>query len=283
MNSRTKISDKKIKKIVRGRYSQIARKSSPCCGQTELCCGTAETAEHTSKAIGYVEKDLQSVPEDANLGLGCGNPVALASLKERETVLDLGAGAGFDCFLAANRVGNKGKVIGVDMTPEMVMKARENARKGHYENVEFRLAEIENLPLETGSVDVVISNCVINLSPDKRKVFEEAFRVLKPGGRLMISDLVLLKDLPDSVKESARAYTGCIAGAMRKEEYIGLIEKAGFQQVDIQGEEFFSLGLESEDAMAKAIAEEAQISIGQLNELARSVLSIKIGAIKPKK
>lgn len=280
MKNKAKINDKKIKEIVRDRYSQIARQSSPCCGQAESCCETADTAEHIGKSIGYGDEELQSVPEDANLGLGCGNPIALASLKEGETVLDLGAGAGLDCFLAANRVGNSGKVIGVDMTPEMVMKAKENAEKGHYENVEFRLGEIEDLPVETASVDVIISNCVINLSPDKKKVFEEAFRVLRPGGRLLISDLVLLKDLPNSVKKSVHAYTGCIAGAMRKEEYIGFIKKAGFHQIDIQGEEFFSLGLESEDAMAKAIAEEAEIPIGQLQELARSVLSIKVGAIK---
>lgn len=280
MNNRTKISDKKIKEIVRGRYSQIARQDSPCCGPSEPCCGTAGTAERMSKAIGYSKQELQSVPEDANLGLGCGNPVALASLKEGETVLDLGAGAGFDCFLAAGRVGNSGKVIGIDMTEEMIEKANENARKGQYDNVEFRMGEIEALPVETASVDVIISNCVINLSPDKRRVFEEAYRVLKPGGRIMISDLVLLKDLPDSVKGSVHAYTGCIAGAMKRENYIHLIKEAGFQQVEIQGEEFFSLGLESGDAMAKVIAEEAGISLGQLNELARSVLSVKIGAVK---
>jgi SAM-dependent methyltransferase len=239
-------------------------------------------SEHIGKAIGYSEQELRSVPENANLGLGCGNPVALATLQEGETVLDLGAGAGFDCFLAAKRVGKKGKVIGVDMTPEMLEKAKANAKRGQYENVEFKLAEIENLPLEAESVDVIISNCVINLSPDKKKVFQEAFRVLKTGGRFMISDLVLLKDLPESVKKSVQAYTGCIAGALRREEYIKLIEEAGFGHIDVQGEEFFSLGLESEDAMAKAIAEETEIPIERLSEIARSVVSIKIGAIKPK-
>jgi arsenite methyltransferase len=281
MKDKKKIGDKKIKGIVRERYADIAKQNTSCCAQSESCCDSSHMAEHIGKAIGYSKKELQSVPENANLGLGCGNPVALASLKEGETILDLGAGAGFDCFLATNRVGKKGKVIGVDMTPEMVAKAKDNARMGQYENVEFKLGEIEKLPVETESVDVVISNCVINLSPDKKKVFQEAFRVLKPGGRLMVSDLVLLKDLPASIKESVQAYTGCIAGAMRKEKYINLIKETGFQKVDVQGEEFFSIGLGGEDALAKAIAEEAEIPMEQLHELARSVLSIKVSAIKP--
>jgi SAM-dependent methyltransferase len=282
MKQKARLSDKKIKQIVQERYSQIATQNTSCCCSPEPCCGPENTAEQTGKAIGYSEQDLRSVPDNANLGLGCGHPIALASLQEGETVLDLGAGAGFDCFLASQKVGKKGKVIGVDMTADMLEKARENAKNGPYGNVEFRLGEIENLPLETETVDVVISNCVINLSPDKKKVFQEAFRVLKLGGRLMISDLVLVKDLPESVKQSVEAYTGCIAGAMRKEHYIKLIQDAGFEQIEVQGEEFFSLGLESEDAMAKAIAEETEIPIERFGEIARSVVSIKIGAIKPK-
>jgi SAM-dependent methyltransferase len=282
MKENSKPSDKKIKAFVQERYSQIAKQNTSCCGQAEPCCGPSNMAEHIGKAIGYSEQELRSVPENANLGLGCGNPVALASLQEGETVLDLGAGAGFDCFLAAKRVGKKGKVIGVDMTIEMLEKARENAKKGQYENVEFKLGEIENIPMEAETVDVIISNCVINLSPDKKKVFQEAFRVLKPGGRFMVSDLVLLKDLPESVKKSVQAYTGCIAGAMKREDYIKLIEEAGFRQVEVQGEEFFSLGMESEDAMAKAIAQETKIPIERLSEIARTVVSIKIGALKPK-
>jgi arsenite methyltransferase len=168
-------------------------------------------------AVGYKKEELDSVPEGANLGLGCGNPTALASLEKGETVLDLGAGAGFDCFLAANIVGVDGLVIGVDMTPEMVDKARSNARKGGYKNVDFRLGELEHLPVADNSVDVLISNCVINLTPYKAAVFNEAFRVLKHGGRFVVSDIVLLKELPHAVKQSVAAYVGCLSGAIMKD------------------------------------------------------------------
>jgi ubiquinone/menaquinone biosynthesis C-methylase UbiE len=167
------------------------------------------------------------------MGLGCGNPTALAELTEGETVLDLGCGAGLDVFLAAQKVGDTGKVIGVDMTPEMVAKARENAEKGHYTNVEFRLGEIENLPIEDNSVDVIISNCVINLSPDKLVTFKEAFRVLKPNGRILISDLVTEGELPEDIRQSFEAWACCIAGALERQEYLGTIEKAGFRDVAI--------------------------------------------------
>src|SRR5512136_318526 len=204
--------EKDIKSVVRKKYGNIAATSGSCCRSVSCCDGPAVITE-IGKKIGYDEADLSAAPEGANLGLGCGNPTALASLKEGETVLDLGSGAGFDCFLAANKVGKSGKVIGVDMTPEMLDKARENARKGKYTNVEFRLGEIENLPVPDNTVDIVISNCVINLSPNKKKVFEEAFRVLKPNGRLMVSDIVLLKELPEEIRGSVAAYVACIAGA----------------------------------------------------------------------
>jgi SAM-dependent methyltransferase len=232
---------KNIKKKVRESYGEIAKKGSSCCCSptNEPCCGSE--AKTASKAIGYSDQEISSVPEGANLGLGCGNPIALASIKPGETVLDLGSGPGFDSFLAAQRVGKKGKVIGVDMTPEMIAKARENARKGKYDNVDFRLGEIENLPVENNSVDIVISNCVINLSPDKEKVFKEAYRVLKPGGRLMVSDLVLLKELPEPVKNSEAAYVGCIAGAMLKKDYIKAAEKAGFTGLNVVDEVPFAI------------------------------------------
>lgn len=228
-----------IRKVVREQYGNIVKQGSSCCGSKSLpsqsCCST----DAKSQSIGYSSEDLKSVPDGANLGLGCGNPVALASLKKGETVLDLGSGAGFDAFLSANRVGKTGKVIGVDMTAEMIEKARENARKDDYKNVEFRLGEIENLPVADNSVDVIISNCVINLSPDKPRVFQEAFRVLKSGGRLMVSDMVLLNKLPKSIKESVEAYVGCIAGASMKEDYLKMIEEAGFKSVTVaNGEEF---------------------------------------------
>jgi ubiquinone/menaquinone biosynthesis C-methylase UbiE len=213
--------------------------------------------------------------------LGCGNPIALASLKEGETVLDLGSGAGFDCFLAASRVGNRGKVIGVDMTPEMLEKARENARKGNYTNVEFRLGEIENLPVADNSVDIVISNCVVNLSPDKKRVFAEAFRALKPGGRLMISDLVLLKELPDFIKNSIEAYIGCVSGAILKDEYLMVIKAAGFQDVKIVNEASFPAEFIVSDPTVKKIIENLKIPPEKVREVASSVISIKVYGVKP--
>ncbi len=230
--------------------------------------------------IGYSEEEILAVPDGANLGLGCGNPTALASLKEGERVLDLGSGAGFDCFLAAKKVGAKGKVIGVDMTPEMLDKARANAKKGNYSNVEFRLGEIENLPVADNSVDVIISNCVINLSPNKRRVFEEAFRVLAPNGRLMVSDIVLLKPLPTVVQESVEAYAGCIAGAEIKEAYLNLIREAGFSDVKVLEEKPYPLEfIVNEDAFKGAI-DGLGLSPQVLKETAEAIVSIKVAATK---
>jgi len=273
--------DKQIKKTVREGYAKIAKQGSSCCVPTNSCCGSTDLAQNISKKIGYTEKELEAVPEGANLGLGCGNPVAIASLREGETVLDLGSGAGFDCFLAANEVGKDGRVIGVDMTPEMVEKARENARKGGCQNVEFRLGEIENLPVADNSVDVVISNCVINLAPDKNRVFMEAFRVLKPGGRLMISDMVLLKELPDFIKNSIEAYIGCLSGAIMRDKYIGAIKAAGFQDIRIIDETSFPIECMANDPTAKAIIENLKIPLEEVKGVANSVISIKVYGVKP--
>ena len=220
------------------------------------------------------------MPEGANLGLGCGNPIAMASLKQGETVLDLGSGAGFDCFLAANKVGPAGKVIGVDMTAEMVEKAKKNARKGHYANVEFRLGEIEKLPINDNSVDVVISNCVINLVPDKITAFKEAYRVLKQSGRLMVSDVVLLKPLPKSIQNSVEAYIGCLSGAMMKDDYLKVISKAGFKDVKILEENAFPLDVMANDPTAKAIFNMPEVSAGDIESAERSAASIKVSATK---
>ncbi|MDD5436281.1 MAG: arsenite methyltransferase [Candidatus Omnitrophica bacterium] len=227
--------DRKIKKIVKEKYAKVASQNVSCC-LTDSCCGSASSVKNISKTVGYSDTDIDIVPEGANLGLGCGNPVAIASLREGDVVLDLGSGAGFDAFLASPKVGKTGRVIGVDMTPEMIEKARKNAGKGKYTNVEFRLGEIEKLPVEDASIDVIISNCVINLSPEKQRVFKEAFRVLKPGGRLMVSDLVLVKDLPDIIKGSVEAYVGCLAGAIKKDEYLRFIKLAGFKEVKVIGQ-----------------------------------------------
>ena len=234
--------DKEIKEAVKAGYGLAAdRRSSSCCETQSSCCGSgADPAKAMSVLVGYDPKELAFLPEGAVLGLGCGNPVAIAGLKEGETVLDLGSGGGIDCFLAASRVGPTGHVIGVDMTPEMLELARRNASEGGFENVEFREGEIEALPVDDDSVDVIISNCVINLSPDKPKVFQEAFRVLRPGGRLMVSDIVLTGELPEEVKEDIYEYVSCIAGASMREDYLQYIKDAGFIDVEIIDETSYS-------------------------------------------
>lgn len=270
----------RIRKYVRDRYAGIAKQGGSCCAP-KASCGCDGTAEKIGRTIGYSAEELQSVPQGANLGLGCGNPVAIVSLKDGETVLDLGSGAGFDCFLAARAVGPKGRVIGVDMTPEMVEKARENARKGGYGNVEFRLGEIENLPTADGSVDAVISNCVVNLSTAKERAFAEAYRVLKPGGRVMISDLVLSRTLPVAVAGSLAAYAGCIAGAILKEEYLRLLEKAGFRDVRVVEESRFQVGEGGTDDYAESISRNLDVPLESVREAAGAVLSVRVFGRKP--
>ena len=263
-----------IKKIVREGYAGVAK------GKSRSCCGGPDQWEDISKKIGYSEEELKSVPEGSNMGLGCGNPVALASLKEGEIVLDLGAGGGFDCFLAARQVGPHGKVIGVDMTPEMLEKARDNAKKGNYENVEFRLGEIEHLPAADNSVGVVISNCVINLSPDKDSVFRETYRVLKTGGRLMVSDIVLLKELPEVIKEAAGAYVACVSGALLRDEYLEKIREAGFASVEVKDEKHFPLDCLCSDPAVQAVINKVDLPTEELVKAGHLVMSISVEAKK---
>jgi len=224
-----------IREKVRLRYADIATSGESSCGCSNAsCCSTkALSVRAMSARLGYSKKEIEAAPADANMGLGCGNPQAMAMLKKGEVVLDLGAGGGFDCFLAARQVGPRGRVIGVDMTPEMVAKARDNARKGKFRNVEFRLGEIEHLPVADNSVDVIISNCVINLSPDKEQVYQEAWRVLKPGGRLAISDVVAIRALSLSLRRDMDKYAGCVAGAMPVRALIRLLKKVGFVNVRV--------------------------------------------------
>jgi arsenite methyltransferase len=281
-----RIKDNEIKKQVRKRYARAAKTKTTCCvpSSSPCCSGQPELdQEKTSQMVGYSAEELAGIPIDANLGLGCGNPTALASLKAGETVLDLGSGGGIDCFLAAKKVGPSGRVIGVDMTPEMVDRARENARKSDTANVEFRLGEIENLPVADNSVDVILSNCVINLSTDKPRVFREAFRVLRPGGRMMVSDLALKRPLPQAVRESVDAYVACVAGALVKEDYLNAIREAGFKDVTVVSEKSFPAELVLEDSLAPEVIQRLNIPQKELREHVSSVLSLNVRAQRPKK
>jgi arsenite methyltransferase len=226
---------KDIKKLVKDIYGNIATQNGSCCAGGS-CCGESNLVEDISRGIGYSGEQINEVPTGSNLGLGCGNPVAIASLKEGDVVLDLGSGAGFDAFLAARKVGKTGKVIGIDMTDEMLEKAKRNAESGNYTNVEFRKGDIENLPVEKDTIDVIISNCVINLAPDKEKVFKEAYRVLKSGGKLMVSDVVLKKELPQEMKNDEVLLTSCVSGAILKDVYLKLLKRVGFKGIYVYKE-----------------------------------------------
>lgn len=226
-----------IRSAVRENYGKVAASGKAGCGcSPSSCCGTPNnvTAADISLGLGYSGKDMTAVPEGANMGLGCGNPQAIASLQPGEIVLDLGSGGGFDCFLAARAVGDKGYVIGVDMTPEMITKSRRNAEQAGFGNVDFRLGELENMPVAEGIIDVILSNCVINLSPEKERVFLEAFRVLKPGGRLAISDVVATAELPEALKNDMAFHTGCIAGASPVRELESMLHRTGFENIQIK-------------------------------------------------
>jgi arsenite methyltransferase len=262
--------EEKLRKMVRRGYGKAIKEASCCC------------SSENAKKIGYDVEELKSVPEGATVSFGCGNPVAMASLKEGETVVDLGSGGGLDCFLAANKVGEKGKVIGVDMTPEMLDKARENLERSKHKNVEFRLGEIENLPVADNTADAIISNCVINLSPNKKRVFEDAFRVLKPGGRLMISDIVLLRDLPETLKKSAKAYVNCVSGAVMKDEYLNLVRNAGFKNVEIIEENQFPVEAYVDDEGSRKLMKDLDIFSKKVKEIVNSIASVKVCGVKPK-
>jgi ubiquinone/menaquinone biosynthesis C-methylase UbiE len=270
------VQGKDVRSFIRERYGKIAksRKGNSCSTQSSCGCGSY------SETIGYSIQDLNHVPEGSDLGLGCGNPTISADIKEGEVVLDLGSGAGFDCFLAANKVGHTGKVIGVDMTPEMVERARVNAQKGNYTNVEFRLGEIEHLPVESQSIDLIISNCVINLSPNKAQVFKEAYRVLKSNGRMIISDLVVSKELPEVIRENLNVYAGCIGGALVKEQYLKEIEDQGFEKYDIIEEKAFPLNKILSDELLAQVKWKDKNEFENLKNLDHTIISLKVKIIK---
>jgi arsenite methyltransferase len=259
-----------VKNEVRSAYGSVAEANNQnqCCGNARSCCGvSAKPDDAYSQELGYSKQELDSVPEGCNMGLGCGNPQAIASLNPGESVLDLGAGGGFDVFLSARRVGTNGKVYGVDMTPEMVSKARNNAAKNGYQNVEFLLGEIEHLPLPNNAVDVIISNCVVNLSTNKSDVFKEAFRVLREGGRLAISDIVAYKPLPKEMTNNAELYCNCISGAITMNELKNILAKSGFTDIVIEPQENSRMFIK--DWVPNSDAE-------------NYVVSAKIKAVKPK-
>jgi SAM-dependent methyltransferase len=260
---------KDIREVVREKYGAIVEGSgSGCCAEGAGCgCGCQE--EGGLASLGYTEDQTKAVPEGADLGLGCGNPLGHAQVRKGETVLDLGSGAGIDAFLAAHEVGPEGRVIGVDMTAAMLERARENAAKGAFTNVEFRLGEIEHLPVADSTVDLVISNCVINLSPDKPGVFREAWRALRPGGRMVVSDIVLARPLPEAVRRSVEAYVGCVAGASMKDDYLDFIRNAGFTSIEVLEEKTYAVG---RDLIPGAALEGNSWD---------AVRSIKVKAVKP--
>jgi SAM-dependent methyltransferase len=274
--SQQKLSDSpdQVRETVREGYTRVVERASSCCG------GAPSHADEMGLKIGYSQEDLTQLPEGANLGLGCGNPTAIAALRPGEVVLDLGSGAGIDTFLAARQVGPTGRVIGIDMTDAMLEKARENAQKVGITNVEFRKGTIEELPIEDGSIDVIISNCVINLSPEKEKVFREAYRVLRPGGLLMVSDLVLERLMPPEVTESVEAYIGCVGGARLRHEYLGMIEKAGFREVRVEGEGRFGEVVSAEDPQIQEAAERFDVTIDQVKELLGALTSLHVLAVR---
>jgi len=263
-----------IREAVKQDYTGVVERSSGCCGSGPI------QPEETARRIGYTDEEIQAAPDGANLGVGCGNPTALASLRSGEVVVDLGSGAGFDSFLAARAVGPTGRVIGVDMTDAMLEKARENARKVDLTNVDFRKGTIEELPIEGESVDVIISNCVINLSPEKDRVFREAFRVLRPGGRLMISDIVLERPLPPEIAEDIGTHVACVGGASVRGEYLEQIEKAGFREVSILREADVSGAYTADEPGGCDCGGEVPAETDKLQAFLGNVTSVHVQAVK---
>jgi arsenite methyltransferase len=263
-----------VRETVRERYGKIASSSGGG------CCGSSGAEVVMSRAIGYSADELGSIPAEANLGVGCGNPTAFAEIRPGDVVLDLGSGAGIDCFLAANATGPEGRVIGIDMTDEMLDRARKNAERGGYANVEFRKGVIEDLPVESASVDVVISNCVINLSPDKAKVFAEIHRVLKPGGRMLVSDIVVTEPLPEEIRDSVEAWAGCVAGAMLDVEYLALVRKTGFATVEEIARSSYGDVLAGSEASSCCGSEATGVAETDVRHWASRVLSVKVRAMK---
>jgi SAM-dependent methyltransferase len=263
-----------VRDEVRKGYTRVAEQASTCSG------GALPHAAEVGRKIGYTETQLESVPDGANLGVGCGNPTAIDTLRPGEVVVDLGSGAGMDAFLAAKQVGPTGHVIGVDMTDAMLAKARENARKVGCTNVEFRKGTIEDLPLESESVDAIISNCVINLSPEKHKVYREAYRVLRPGGRVMVSDIVLERPLPAEILQSVDAYLGCVGGASLRSTYLRTIEEAGFREVRIVREAHFADAIALDDPQVCEVMDRFGITLEQVKDYLDAVTSLHIFAVK---
>ena len=263
-----------IRDMVREGYTRVAKQASSCCG------GTLPHAVEVGRKIGYTETQLASVPEGANLGVGCGNPTAIDALRPGEVVVDLGSGAGMDAFLAAGQVGPTGRVIGIDMTDAMLEKARENARKVGCTNVEFRKGTIEDLPLEDESVDAIISNCVINLSPEKGRVYREAYRVLRPGGRVMVSDIVLERPLPAEILQGVDAYLGCVGGASLRGEYLRTIKEAGFREVRIEREARFTDAIALDGPQVREAMDRFGITLEQVKGFLDAVTSLHVFAVK---
>jgi len=274
----TKLDNDVTREKVRERYADAAKRRSGCdCG----CAPTgADSLDVESAKLGYSKEELDAIPEDADLGLGCGNPTALAGIHQGETVLDLGSGGGIDCFIAARAVGPQGRVIGVDMTDEMLDLAKANARRGGFTNVEFRKGIIEELPVESESVDLVISNCVINLSTDKPAVFKEIHRVLRPGGRISISDIVVSEELPAEIRESITAYVGCIAGALTRDKYLASIREVGFEEPIIDSDESYGALLAGDEDTARQVASQLGVDVELIKRWAPAVRSLKVRAYR---